>query len=96
MSDYDQTFHPKKKYILGLSSGFGPKPKPKSVLAWIQNLILYILVYNSTIKIFETHKFLILKNVKKIIRKSSENFFKFKNFQKSQFLDPNIFGCQKF
>ena len=42
-------------------------------------------------KILNTPKFLGLK----ILRKILENFFK--NFQKSKkFLDPNIFGCQKF
>ena len=35
------------------------------------------------------------KNVRKINKKILENFFK--NFQKSQkFLDPKIYGCQKF
>jgi len=27
--DETQTFHPQKKYILGLGPGCGPKPKPK-------------------------------------------------------------------
>jgi hypothetical protein len=43
------------------------------------------------LKILYTHKFLDLKNV----RKKEENFSRI--LQKSKkFLDPNIFGCQKF
>ncbi len=71
-----QTFHPKKKYILGLGPGcvLKPKPKPKSIWVWIQNEFYRFWYRNQqTFKIFDTHKFLGLKNVNKNIRKFLEN-----------------------
>ena len=47
---HEQTFHPQKKYILGLGQGFEPKPKPKTKI-------------NS---VFNTRKCLGLKSVRKI------------------------------
>ena len=86
-----QTFHPKKVYI-GSGSRVGAKTQSKSGSEF--NSIHFGIEISKRLKFLRpilNPKFLGLKNVKKNIRKF------FKNFQKSQkFLEPNIFGCQKF
>ena len=70
-------FSPQKKYILGLGPGSEPKPKPITKIISEFNFIHFgeilrnqkthfILRNQKTFKIFDTHKFLGLKNVRKI------------------------------